>query len=216
MLFSFIVLSFVAELDDAFGKIFVRPDIVSQCKIDLIKCFKYAPDNKVKIYWLGNRVIATSLALAVILEALFAEQLMQSDLVRGLRKTFFRFPWNAEIETRGSPSVYDDGELAGACNQLNQTLLVMALFCAWILVLFTKAKIILLPLMAQETIQGNCKYTCSDDWCIKQFTNLIRVFIDLSTAFCTILGVWWVFGVWISGELMLADRVDNPNDPKSS
>jgi len=221
VLFSFIVLSFVAELDDAFGKIFVRPDIVSQCETDLGECFnKDAPDNKAKIYWLWNRFTATSLALAVILEALFAEQLMVSDLVRGLRKTFFRFPWNAEIETRGSPSVYDDGELAGACNQLNQTLLVMALFCAWILVLFAKAKIILLPLMAQETIQGNRKIvhidSCSDDWCIKQFTNLIRVFIDLSTAFCTILGVWWVFGVWISGELMLADRVDNPNDPNSS
>jgi hypothetical protein len=61
VLFSFVVLSFVAHLDKGFGQIFVGPETMRRCEEDLDSCFK-AEKGLVKIHWLWNRAIAVFLA----------------------------------------------------------------------------------------------------------------------------------------------------------
>ena len=56
VLFSFVVLGFVAHLDDALSQIFVGPGTMRRCEKDLETCFK-AEKGMVKIHWLWNRAI---------------------------------------------------------------------------------------------------------------------------------------------------------------
>ena len=134
MLFSFIVLDFVAHIDEAFGQIFVGPEAVRRCEEEVDACFK-AQKGVVKIHWLWNRVIAILLAALGTISVLQAEQLMRSAFVRELRAKFYLFPWARadEVMKRGSGS-------AEACNQLYQSLVMVALFGAWLLALLSKMK----------------------------------------------------------------------------
>ena len=113
MLFSFVVLGFVAHLDDALSQIFVGPGTMRRCEEDLETCFK-AEKGLVKIHWLWNRAIAILLATLGTISVLRAEQLMGSPFVGGLRTHFFMYPFDRadEVQTRGSGS-------AEACNKIS-------------------------------------------------------------------------------------------------
>ena len=108
VLFSFVVLSFVAHLDKGVSQIFVGPETKRRCEDDL------AEKGLVKIHWLWNRAIAVLLATLGSISVLRAEQLMASAFVRGLRANFFLYPWAGadQVQTRGSGS-------AEACNKIS-------------------------------------------------------------------------------------------------
>ena len=213
MLFSFIVLDFVAHLDEAFGQIFVGPEAVRRCEEEVDACFK-AEKGMVKIHWLWNRAIAILLATLGTLSVLQAEQLMRSPFVRDLRTNFYLFPFDRadEVQKRGSGS-------AEACNQLYQTLVMVALFGAWLLALLSKMKSFLVGPQLQY-YQPNCLAVppdfwttrptiCSRSWCTNALRFAFRSLIGYALTFGTIFTIWLVFAVWIGGVLTLSDRVPN-------
>ena len=208
MLFSFIVLDFVAHIDEAFGQLFVGPEAVRRCKEDLETYFE-AEKGLVKIHWLWNRAVAVFLATLGTLSVLRAEQLMASAFVRGLRANFFLYPWAGadQVQTRGSGS-------AGACNKLYQSLVMVALFGAWLLALLSKMKSFLagpqLQYYSRPTAFWATRPTCSRSWCTNALRFAFRAFIGYSSTFCTIFATWLVFAVWIGGLLTVSGRVPNP------
>lgn len=211
MLFSFVVLGFVAHLDDALSQIFVGPGTMRRCEEDLAK------KGLVKIHWLWNRAIAILLATLGTTSVLRAEQLMRSALVRDLRANFFLFPWAQadEVQTRGSGS-------AEACNKLFQSLVMVALFGAWLLALLSKMKSFLAGPQFQfyspsffEVVPHDFWTTQSissdtRSWCTNALCFTFRAFIGYALTFCTILAIWLVFAVWIGGLLTISGRVSNP------
>ena len=207
VLFSFVVLSFVAHLDKGFGQIFVGPGTMRRCEEDLDSCFK--AEGLVKIHWLWNRAVAVFLATLGTLSVLRAEQLMASAFVRGLRANFFLYPWAGadQVQTRGSGS-------AGACNKLYQSLVMVALFGAWLLALLSKMKSFLagpqLQYYSRPTAFWATRPTCSRSWCTNALRFAFRAFIGYSSTFCTIFATWLVFAVWIGGLLTVSGRVPNP------
>ena len=209
VLFSFVVLGFVAHLDDAFSQIFVGPGTMRRCEEDL------AEKGLVKIHWLWNRAITILLATLGTLSVLRAEQLMASAFVRGLQANFFLYPWAGadQVQTRGSGS-------AEACNKLYQSLVMVALFGAWILALLSKMKSFLAGPQLQY-YSPNClsvqppdfwttRPTCSRSWCNNALRFAFRAFIGYASTFCTIFATWLVFAVWIGGQLTVSGRVPNP------
>ena len=214
MLFSFIVVDFIAHLDEAFGQIFVGPEAVRRCEEEVDACFK-AQKGVVKIHWLWNRAIAILLATLGTLSVLQAEQLMRSPFVRELRANFFLYPFDRadEVQTRGSGS-------AEACNQLYQSLVMVALFGAWLLALLSKMKSFLVGPQLHY-YSPNCLAVppdfwttrptkCSRSWCTNALRFAFRAVIGYALTFGSILATWLVFAVWIGGRLTLSDRVPNP------
>ena len=135
------MLSFVAHLDEAFGKIFASPETVERCTHDLKRFLKEETGtSRVKIHWLWNRAIAIFLATVGSLSVLNAEQLMESALVIGLKKTFFRHPNGDQVTFLGTASA-DDKSATRECNQLYQALVVSSLFGAWLLALLAKVEV---------------------------------------------------------------------------
>ena len=212
MLFSFVVLDFVAHIDDAFGLIFVGPKTVKQCEEDVAK------KGLVKIHCLWNRAIAILLATMGTISVLRAEQLMASGFVRELRTNFFLYPWAGadQVQSRGSGS-------AEACNQLYQALVMVALFGAWLLALLSKMKSFLVGPKLQYDLP-KCFGTDPPDfswitcgttrptlrsWCTNALRFAFRAFIGYALTFCTILATWLVFAVWIGGRLTISGRVPN-------
>ena len=115
--------------------------------------------------------------------------------------------------TRGSGS-------AEACNQLYQTLVMAALFGAWILALLSKMKSFLVGPQLQY-YSPNCLAVppdfwttrptiCSLSWCTNALRFAFRSLIGYALTFGSILATWLVFAVWIGGSLTLSDRVPNP------
>ena len=209
MLFSFVVLGFVTHLDDAFSQIFVGPGTMEQCEKDLAK------HGSVKIHWLWNRAIAILLATLGTISVLQAEQLMRSPFVRDLRTNFYLFPFDRaeEVQKRGSGS-------AEACNQLYQTLVMVALFGAWLLALLSKMKSFLVGPQLQY-YSPNClamppdfwttrPTICSLSWCTNALRFAFRAFIGYALTFGSILATWLVFAVWMGGMLTVSGRVPNP------
>jgi len=141
-----------------------------------------------------NRIIALLLALLVILESLFAEHLMASDLVLSLRFVFFQHPTNVAVTTRGSLQ-------AQACNQLYQSVLVLALLAAFVLSALSRSKL-LKKCTAIGEVQGLFRglKKCKVDAFLK---GVFVFFFDL--AFITLF--WWIFAVLVGGELMLSGRL---------
>ena len=233
MLFSFVVLRFVARLDESFGKIVAGPETMRRCKDDLDELLNQDLDNPwifqlnnslpnlvVKIHWLWNRFIAISLAILGTRSVLNAEKLMESPFVLGLRNAFFRYPWifgdADDVQTRGSESV------VSACNQLYQSLLVSALFAAWLLTSLNEVKRVLvgprfqidLPNCLQRPTQDRLSHqvwttrpTRSGLWCTNALKFLTYVFIDYALTFSGILALWMALAVWAGGYLTISDRV---------
>ena len=216
MLFSFIVLDFVAHIDEAFGQLFVGPEAVRRCKEDLETYFE-AEKGLVKIHWLWNRAVALLLATLGTVSVLRAEQVMGSRFVGGLRAHFFLYPFERsdEVMTRGSGS-------AQACNKLYQSLVMVALFGAWLLALLSKMKSFLVGPQVQyyspkciDAVPPDFCTTrptiwCSRSWCTNALRFAFRAFIGYASTFATIFAIWLVFAVWIGGKLTLSDRVPNP------
>ena len=228
MLLSFIVLGFVAHIDEAFSKIFVCPGIMRQCEIDLDECFER---GKVKIHWFWNRAVAILLATMVTLSVLWAERLMRSALVLDLRTVFYFYPWDKadQVRTRGSDS-------AEVCNKLYQFLVMVALFGAWILALLSQMKrflmgpfgawiLALLSHMKRFLMEPRLQYdtrrvvqksggTASRQLGVEENLNALCLafcaLIGYACTFFIILAVWLVFAVWIGGLLTLSERVPNP------
>ena len=208
VLFSFIVLSFVAHLDKGVSQIFVGPETKRRCEDDL------AEKGLVKIHWLWNRAIAILLATLGTLSVLRAEQLMASAFMRGLQANFFLYPWAGafKVQTRGSGS-------AEACNKLYKSLVMVALFGAWLLALLSKMKSFLAGPQLQYSLP-NClsvpsdfwttRPTCSRSWCTNAVTNALRFAFGYASTFCTIFATWLVFAVWMGGMLTVSGRVPNP------
>ena len=201
VLFSFIVLSFVAHLDVAFGKIFAGPETVERCTDYLKRFLKEETDtSRVKIHWLWNRAIAIVLASIGSLSVLNAEHLMESALVIGLKKTFFRHPNGGQV-TLGSFSSDDDKSETKECNQLYQALVVSSLFGAWLLALLAKVEV-------KATLGGGEGGGGGRSWWA--CTSAFLVFVaDFALTFGTILATWMVFAVWIGTALTLSDRAPN-------
>lgn len=216
VLFSFIVLSFVAHLDDALGMIFAAPETLRRCEEFL------NGNGKVKIHWLWNRIIAISMATVGTVSVLHTEQLMRSSLIKYLRQSFFHYPLSrnrAAVEWRGSESIYDNDEDWAACNQLYHTLLVTTLFVAWVLALLIEVKLLMVGPTLQRSYPPKClklptqfwntRPTCSRSWFTNALTFASRFFIDFAYIFCAIFAIWWIFAVMISGALTTSDRVPN-------
>ena len=213
VLFSFVVLGFVAHLDDALSQIFVGPGTMRRCEEDIETCFK-AEKGMVKIHWLWNRAIAILLATLGTVSVLQAEQLMRSPFVRELRANFFLYPFDRadEVQTRGSGS-------AEACNQLYQSLVMVALFGAWLLALLSKMKSFLVGpqlhyysphcLAVPPDFWTTRPTICSRSWCTNALRFAFRAFIGYALTFGSILATWLVFAVWIGGKLTLSDRAPN-------
>ncbi len=212
------MLSFVAHLDEAFGKIFAGPETVERCTDDLKTFLKEKTGtNRVKIHWLWNRAIAISLASVGSLTVLNAEHLMESALVIGLKKTFFRYPSGDQVRF-GSSSADDDKSAMRECNQLYQALVMSSLLGAWLLALLAKVEL-------KATLgggegdggggeggggggDGDPGRRPRRSWWA--FTSAFFMFIaDLALTFCTILAAWIVFAVWIGTALTRSDRAPN-------
>ena len=204
------MLSFVAHLDEAFGKIFAGPETVERCTDDLKRFLKEknkenkeknnTTTSRVKIYWVWNRAIAIVLASIGSLSVLNAEHLMESALVIGLKKTFFRYP-NGDQVTLGSFSSDDDKSETKECNQLYQALVVSSLFGAWLLALLAKVEV-------KATLGGGEGGGGGRSWWA--CTSAFLVFVaDFALTFGTILATWMVFAVWIGTALTLSDRAPN-------
>ena len=209
------MLSFVAHLDEAFGKIFAGPETVERCTDDLKRFLKeksrekkVPPDtageegssSRVKIYWVWNRAIAIVLASIGSLSVLNAEHLMESALVIGLKKTFFRYPNGGQV-TLGSFSSDDDKSETKECNQLYQALVVSSLFGAWLLALLAKVEV-------KATLGGGEGGGGGRSWWA--CTSAFLVFVaDFALTSGTILATWMVFAVWIGTALTLSDRAPN-------
>ena len=203
-----------------------------RCKDDLTELLNQDLDNPlvVKIHWLWNRFIAILLAVLGTISVLRAEVLMGSPFVIGLRNTFFLYPWHSDdpqdainVVTRGSRPLSDDKSAASVCNQLYQSLLVSALFAAWLLALLSEMKRVLvgpkfqidLPNCLHEpTTQDRLSHrfwttrpACSGAWCINALKFVSYLFIDYALTFCFILAIWMALAVWASGRLTISGRV---------
>ena len=223
------MLSFVAHLDEAFGKIFAGPETVERCTVDLKRFLKEETGtSRVKIHWLWNRAIAIVLASVGSLSVLNAEQLMGSALVIGLKKTFFRYT-NGDQVRLGSYSSDDDKSATKECNQLYQSLVVSSLFGAWLLALLAKVEVKATLGAGGEEGGGIIEET--SEGIIRALTRRshdrqVRVAIehsrsgwpctsafffiaDFALTFCTILAIWMVFAVWIGTALTISDRAPN-------
>ena len=226
------MLRFVAHLDEAFGKIFAGPETMRRCKDDLTELLNQDLDNPlvVKIHWLWNRFIAILLAVLGTISVLRAEVLMGSPFVIGLRNTFFLYPWHSDdpqdainVVTRGSRPLSDDKSAASVCNQLYQSLLVSALFAAWLLALLSEMKRVLVGPKFQIDLP-NCLHepptqdrlshrfwttrpACSGAWCTNALKFVSYLFIDYALTFCFILAIWMALAVWASGRLTISGRV---------
>jgi hypothetical protein len=212
------VLSFVAHLDEAFGKIFASPETVERCTHDLKRFLKEETGtSRVKIHWLWNRAIAIFLATVGSLSVLNAEQLMESALVIGLKKTFFRHPNGDQVTFLGTASA-DDKSATRECNQLYQALVVSSLFGAWLLALLAKVEVkatmkATLAVAARGGGGGGDRALTRRSLDRQQAvacTSACFVFVaEFALTFCTILATWMVFAVWIGTELTMSELAPN-------
>ena len=207
------MLSFVAHLDEAFGKIFASPETVERCTHDLKRFLKEETGtSRVKIHWLWNRAIAIFLATVGSLSVLNAEQLMESALVIGLKKTFFRHPNGDQVTFLGTASA-DDKSATRECNQLYQALVVSSLFGAWLLALLAKVEVKATLAVAARGGGGGGDRALTRRSLDRQAvacTSACFVFVaEFALTFCTILATWMVFAVWIGTELTMSELAPN-------
>ena len=207
------MLSFVAHLDEAFGKIFASPETVERCTHDLKRFLKEETGtSRVKIHWLWNRAIAIFLATVGSLSVLNAEQLMESALVIGLKKTFYRHPNGDQVTFLGTASA-DDKSATRECNQLYQALVVSSLFGAWLLALLAKVEVKATLAVAARGGGGGGDRALTRRSLDRQAvacTSACFVFVaEFALTFCTILATWMVFAVWIGTELTMSELAPN-------
>ena len=105
MLFSFVVLGFVAHLDDALSQIFVGPGTMRRCEEDLKTCFK-AEKGMVKIHWLWNRAIAILLATLGTLSVLQAQLAILGLSLSVLRGCFSTCNSSVGASSRAPPCAF--------------------------------------------------------------------------------------------------------------
>ena len=236
VLFSFVVLKFVARLDESFGKIVAGPKTVRRCNDELLNqnldnrwifpLNNSLPNPVVKIHWLWNRFIAILFGVLGTISVLGAEKLMGSPFVHGLRNAFFQYPWNShdanQILNRGSRPFNNDQSTISGCNQLYQSLVVCALFATWQLASLNEVKRVLvgprfqidLPNCLQPVTQDRLSHRawttrsiCSGLWCTNALKFLTCVFIDHALTFCFIWFIWLALAVWFGGVLTISGRV---------
>jgi len=138
---------------------------------------------------------------------------MESALVIGLKKTFFRHPNGDQVTFLGTASA-DDKSATRECNQLYQALVVSSLFGAWLLALLAKVEVKATLAVAARWGGGGGDRALTRRSLDRQqavaCTSACFVFVaEFALTFCTILATWMVFAVWIGTELTMSELAPN-------
>ncbi len=229
VVYAFMALLFISHLDTTMAELLVPKGERQRCEEihGAISADLTLPDDlRRPVRWLHNRCVALALAALITLEALNIEDLMTHPLVLAMR-VFYEFP--------GEDGTAQDPETRGAkpglplCNQLNQTVAVMALLIGWVLValrggfryvrLMTAAYSLkpdgpgLLPADARRGARALAflRLLLWPSEAPRTRPNLLHGALSVLRVLAfeplLVYGFWWVFMVLVNGHLLNANRL---------
>ena len=180
-----------------FASLFVAPTWSAYCAEVHKMISEHHPVGAMRspVRWIGNRLIALSLALAVCLEALNMEHVMRNGAIIGMRRAFWGNFALTELEQK---QALEAGE-APLCNQVNATVSLLALLLCWMLVLMKLLNSTLKDLTTLSAKDRGARWT-------------LRLWLRRAGRSCLRMGaifVLWMFVmIWMNGALKKSERLE--------